>query len=98
MRYFLYRLNSPRPSFPADMTPAEAAVMQAHAAYWRGLMAQGRVVAFGPVADPRGTYGIGIIRLGDGADPRALAQEDPAVKAGAGLTFELHPMPQVVHP
>jgi uncharacterized protein YciI len=94
--YFLYRLNCPRPTFPADMTPAEADLMEQHGAYWADLLAEGRVIAFGPVADPRGAYGIAILRLSDDADPNALALADPAIKAGAGFTFEVHPMPQVV--
>jgi uncharacterized protein YciI len=97
MQYFLYRLNCPRPTFPADMTAAEADLMDQHGAYWGDLLAEGRVVAFGPVADARGAYGIAILRLEDGADPEALALADPAIKANAGFTFEVHPMPQVVH-
>jgi uncharacterized protein len=98
MQHYLFRLDPPRPTFPVDMTPAEAALMEEHASYWGGQMGEGRVVAFGPVADPRGAYGIAILRLGDGADPNALALADPAVKANTGFTFEIHPMPQVVHP
>lgn len=98
MNYFLYRLNPPRPTFPADMTPAERALMQEHAAYWRGLMKEGLVVAFGPVADPKGPYGIAIIRLHDGADADALGADDPVIKAEAGFGFEVHPMPSVVLP
>jgi hypothetical protein len=97
MQYFLYRLNAPRPTFLADMTPAEVALMQEHASYWGGQLAQGRVIAFGPVADPSGAYGIAILRLGDDSDPNALALDDPAIRANAGFTSELHPMPQVVH-
>jgi uncharacterized protein len=93
MKHFLYRLNPPRPSFPADITAAEAAVMQKHIAYWSNLMAQGNVLAFGPVADPRGSYGIAIIQLEDGAESRTLAENDPAILAHAGFTFEVHSMP-----
>jgi len=52
MKYFFYKLNPPRSIFMADMTPAEAKLMQEHAAYWNGLMKQGLVIAVGPVADP----------------------------------------------
>lgn len=98
MRYFFYRLVGPRPSFPADITPAEMKLMQEHGQYWRGQMAQGKVVAFGPVADPKGAFGVAIIRLEDGADPKPLADGDPVIKVGEGFSFEIHPMPQVVHP
>jgi uncharacterized protein len=96
MKYFLYRLNPPRSTFPADMTAAEGNLMREHVAYWTGLMNQGRVIAFGPVADPKGAYGIGIIKLEEGEDPNALGENDPVVRANVGFRFEVHPMPQVV--
>jgi uncharacterized protein len=40
------------------MTPAEAKLMQEHSAYWHDLMKKGLVIVFGPVSDPKGTYGI----------------------------------------
>ena len=57
--YFLCRLVSPRPSFPHDMTAAEAALMQEHASYWMGLVQDGTAVAFGPVFDAEGAWGLG---------------------------------------
>ena len=32
--YFVYKLIPPRPTFPVDITDAEAAIMQQHFAYW----------------------------------------------------------------
>jgi len=98
MRYFFYKLIGPRPSFPADMTPAERQLMQEHGQYWRGQMAQGKVVAFGPVADPKGVFGVAIVRLEDGTDPKSLVDGDPVIKAAAGFSFDIYPMPQAVHP
>lgn len=98
MKYFLFRLNPPRPTFPADMTAAEGELMQQHSAYWRAQMKQGRVIAFGPVADPKGVYGIGILQLDDGADPAPLCTSDPVIKAGIGFGLEVHPMPSLVLP
>ena len=98
MKYFFYKLIGPRPTFPGDMTPAEAKLMNEHVAYWAGQMKQGRVVALGPVADPKGTFGMGVIRLEDGIDPKTLCAGDPVVAAKAGFTFEVHPMPKVMTP
>lgn len=98
MNYFLYRLDTPRATFPADITPAERQLMQEHASYWRGLMNRGLVVAFGPVADPKGSYGIAIIQLQDGSNANDLGANDPVIKANAGFSFEVHPMPSVVLP
>jgi len=96
MNYFLYRLNPPRPTFPRDMTPAERDLMREHVAYWTRLMKEGRVIAFGPVADPKGSYGIGIIQLERGEDANALGANDPIILAHVGFGFEIHPMPQLV--
>ena len=62
-KYFLCKLIPPRPTFAQDMTEAEAKLMQQHAAYWKDLMDRGLVVIFGPVADPKGVYGVAILEL-----------------------------------
>jgi uncharacterized protein len=101
MAYFFFKLIPPRSTFPADMTPAEAQLMQQHVAYWRGWMEKGNVLAFGPVADPKGTFGIGILRLDEGTDAQSLAnlaENDPVVAAGIGFQCEVHPMPSLVLP
>ncbi len=95
MNYFLYKLIPPRPTFPADMTEAEAKLMQEHSAYWRDLMNKGLVVIFGPVSDPKGTYGIAVVKVEDDADAHLLAMNDPTIKANIGFRFELYSMPQV---
>lgn len=53
-----------------DMTADEGSVMQAHATYWRGKLAEGHVIAFGPVADPAGGWGVGIVAVPDEAELR----------------------------
>lgn len=98
MPYFFYKLIAPRPTFPADITPAEAELMQRHVVYWRGWMDAGHVIAFGPVADPKGVFGIAITRLDEGMDPQSLADGDPVVAAGLGFRYEVHPMPSVLLP
>ncbi len=98
MRYFFFKLIGPRPSFPADITPPEMKLMQEHGQYWRAQMAQGKVVAFGPVADPKGAFGVAIVRLEDGVDPKSLTDGDPVIKANAGFSFDIYPMLQAVHP
>ena len=98
MTYYFFKLLPPRSTFPADITPAEAELMQRHVAYWRGWMEKGNVVAFGPVADPQGTFGIGILRLDAGTDAQSLANDDPVAAAGIGFRCEVHPMPSLVLP
>lgn len=98
MKYFLFKLIPPRPTFPADMTPAEAKLMQEHSAYWRDLMGKGFVIAFGPVSDPKGAYGIAVVQFEEDADANVLGTNDPTIKANFGFKFEVYSMPQVVLP
>ncbi|MHB8375800.1 MAG: YciI family protein [Dehalococcoidia bacterium] len=92
INYFVYKLLPPRPTFPADMSAEESAIMRQHAGYWDGLLTQGRVVVFGPVADPAGVWGLAVVEAESDEDVRALGAEDPAVKSGM-TTFDVYPMP-----
>jgi hypothetical protein len=93
---FLYRLLPPRPTFPADMTPAEGAAMQRHFAYWAAQIERGTARVVGPVFDPKGTYGIGILTVPDAGAARALCEHDPVLEAKLGFSFELHEMPDAL--
>jgi len=96
-RYFLVRLIPPRPTFPHDMSPDERAMMAAHAAYWRGKLAEGAVLAFGPVGDPKGTWGLGLVRAHDEAEVHAFETTDPAMMSQRGFTYEVMPILRLVH-
>ena len=96
VKYYFGKLISPRPSFPHDITPAEAQLMKEHQVYWRNFMDQGYVVVFGPVADPKGFFGILVLELPDDLDARALMMDDPVLRANIGFGFELYPMPSAV--
>jgi uncharacterized protein YndB with AHSA1/START domain len=97
VRYFLCRLLPPRPTFMQDMSADERAVMQAHGMYWRGKLAEGHVIAFGPVADPAGGWGVGIVAVSDDAQLRIFQNEDPAIKSNIGLRYEALPMVTAVY-
>src|SRR5262245_1892150 len=97
MKYYVFKLIPPRPTFMADMTPEERTLMQTHAAYWNDQLAKGTVIVFGPVADPAGPYGLCVVRLDDAAEPAALWREDPVIKADRGFRFDVAPMPRAVH-
>ncbi|HYP47266.1 MAG TPA: YciI family protein [Thermoleophilaceae bacterium] len=88
---YLYRLLPPRPTFAADMSPAEAEVMGRHVAYWQDLLNRNVAVAFGPVLHPEDPWGLGLLELEDEQAAQAVAEEDPAV-ATATCTYELVPM------
>jgi len=96
-KHFLIKLVSPRPTFPADMTPAERATMLEHVAYWTGKLADGSMIAFGPVADPGGVWGLGLLCVRDEAEVSALTAGDPVIRAGGGFRYDVLLMPRLVH-
>ena len=97
-RFFVCRLLAPRATFLADMTAEERALMQAHAAYWMDWMQKGKVVVFGPVADPAGPWGLGVVRAADEAEMRGFEQGDPVILADIGFRYEILPMLRAVLP
>lgn len=95
MSHYLYKLVPPRPSFALDMSESEAAVMAEHAVHWTGLMAQGHVIAFGPVIEPEASWGLAVVAAPDESTVRAFGEADPAVVSGVA-TFDVFAMPATV--
>jgi uncharacterized protein len=92
MKYFLFKLIGPRPTFAQDMTAEERNLMQEHSAYWRNLLDQDIAIIFGPVMDPNGAYGLGIVKVDAQEETRALIAGDPAIKKNCGFKYEVYPM------
>jgi hypothetical protein len=91
--FFALQLIPPRPGFALDMTTDERLVMQKHVAYWADLMNRGFVVVYGPVMDPQGPYGLGIVRVSNEEQVKTFIHNDPA----NGLNrYEYHPMRSVI--
>ena len=88
-KYYSVKLIPFRPTFAQDMTPAERVIMQQHAAYWREKMAQGYVVVFGPVLDPKGIYGLGIISSENEEQVKAFMANDPAMQINTYEFFQI---------
>jgi uncharacterized protein YciI len=98
MGHFVYRLIPPRPTFgPGAMTEEETATMQEHVGYWSGLGEKGIAVVFGPVLDPNGNWGLGVLEAATIDDAEAIRDEDPAVRSGL-CTAEILPMAVAVIP
>jgi hypothetical protein len=66
--------------------------MLAHSTYWRGRLANGDAVAFGPVNDASGSYGLGLLRAADEAAVLAFERDDPAILSGRGFSYHHAPM------
>lgn len=96
-KFFLIRLIAPRPSFMMDMNADERAAMMAHAGYWAERLKEGVAVVFGPVADPKGGWGMGVVKVKDEAELRAFEAKDPAIASKLGLRYEVLPMLQAVY-
>jgi uncharacterized protein YciI len=82
MKSWLIRIIPPRPTFDKDATPAEQALMDQHFSYWKDLNDKGVCIFGGPVLDPKGVYGIIVVRAATEDEASALAAGDPSVKAG----------------
>lgn len=92
MSHFVYRLVPPHPTFgPGTMTGTEAAIMEAHNAYWSQHVAAGTAIVYGPVLDPAGTWGLAVVEVDTETDVHTLRDADPAVTSGL-CTAEILPM------
>ncbi len=58
---------------------------------WKDLTNRGVAIAFGPVLDPKGVWGVAIIEVTDEAEARRIAMEEPVTKASLGR-IEIYPM------
>ena len=96
-RYFLCRLLPPRASFMQDMSADEREVMSQHGAYWRGLLDRGVALAFGPVADPNGGWGVGLLRAANEKEVESLRDGDPAIRSNRGFRYEILPIVKLVY-
>src|SRR5271169_1095313 len=70
MAHFFLKLIAARPTFAMDMNAEEKAMMAEHVAYWKAKLDSGQVVVFGPVFDPKGSYGMGVVAVPDEAAAR----------------------------
>lgn len=91
MKHYLCKYMAPRADFLATMSPDEQQWMQQHGAYLDALLEQGLIVAYGPVLDPAGAYGVSLFRIGDDQDIAALTSLDPLIVHGV-CHYEHHPM------
>ena len=95
MSHFVHKLIPPRPTFLLDMSNEEAAIMARHVSYWQELADRRIAVAFGPVADPAESWGLGVVEVEAEAEVEAIRDADPAVSTGLG-SVEIYPMPGAI--
>jgi len=90
IKLFLCKPIPPRPTFAQDMIEVERKKMQEHVDYWKDLSDRRIAIIFGPVLDPKGTWGIAIVEVASESEAHILGKNDPAVQAG--FTFEVYPL------
>ncbi|HKN30248.1 MAG TPA: YciI family protein [Roseiarcus sp.] len=95
-QFFLCRLIPPRPNFATTMSADEREIMQAHVGCWNGQLQLGNAIAFGPVADPRGDWGVGIVAAPDERTVQGLRDADPTILSRRGFRYEILPMPSLM--
>ena len=88
-QFFALKLIPSRPDFAQTMTEQEREIMGAHIAYWQPYMEQGIMLVMGPVMEPAGMYGLGIVEVDSEEQLKEIIKDDPA---GAINTFEYYPM------
>jgi uncharacterized protein len=90
-QHFFARLIPPRPTFPADMTGEERALMMEHVKYFNDRFAAGKVLVFGPVMAREGAFGMAVFEVADEEEFREIMENDPTIRAGLNK-FEFSPM------
>ena len=78
------------PAWTPGETPELQKLQEAHMAHIRAMGESGKLLVAGPFSDGGDLRGMFIFRLDTLEEARALAEQDPAVKAGR-LALEWHP-------
>ena len=94
-RHFVLRLIPPRSTFAQDMSDEEKSIMLQHVAYWKDLTEKGITIVYGPVLDPKGVWGLGVVEVESEEQARTITANDPAVKSGLNK-LEIYPMRAVL--
>ena len=94
-KYFALHLLPCRPDFAFTMSEEERIIMQQHVGYWMDYMSKGKIMVFGPVMDPKGPYGLGILAVEEEKEIEDFIAGDPASSINR---YEYFPMNAIVAP
>ncbi len=75
---FFVTLTPPRVTFVSDMTAEERNIMNQHVTYWHSLLDKGIAIAFGPVMDPKGAFGMAVVEVQNEQQLHEIIAGDPA--------------------
>lgn len=91
--FYAVKLVPPRPDFAMTMTEDEKAIMGQHMQYWQTYMNKGMVHVFGPVFDPHGVYGFGVLSAATEEEIKEFLNNDPSLSINK---VEYYPMMAVL--
>src|SRR6185312_8807723 len=75
---FFVTLTPPRTTFVNDMSDQEREIMNRHVSYLRTLLDKGIAIAYGPVYDPKGAYGVAVMEVDNIEQLHEIIAADPA--------------------
>jgi len=87
--HFALFLKPARADFMQTMTDQERNIMTQHVAYWKEYLDKGIMLIYGPVMDPAGGYGLGIMEVESEVELKSLISRDPAATINR---YEYFPM------
>lgn len=90
-KHFFLKLIGYRPTFPQDISEDEKKIMLLHRDYWMDFMRKGILLIYGPVSDPKATFGMGVVEVDSLEEINSLIEKDPAVTNKLGF-YEIYPM------
>jgi uncharacterized protein YciI len=90
MRTYYFGLLRRGPRWTSERTPEAAQIQEGHMAHINRTAETGKLVVAGPLTDDGQIRGILVYKVESAEEARALAEADPAVKAGR-LVVDVHP-------
>jgi uncharacterized protein YciI len=78
------------PNWTKEQTPEVKKIQEGHMANIRKMAAEGKLIVAGPFTDDGKLRGMYLFRATSADEAKALAEADPAVKAGR-FVVEIHP-------
>ncbi|MGN6195223.1 MAG: YciI family protein [Ginsengibacter sp.] len=67
-----------RTTFINDITEEERQIMNEHVVYWSEFINEGTAIIIGPVADPKGVYGIAVVEVDSEEQLNEIIEHDPS--------------------
>ncbi|APP78671.1 YciI family protein [Xanthomonas hortorum] len=84
MKSYFCKYIPPRSDFLSTMTEEETSLMQQHGAFLDQRLAEGLILAHGPVIDDTGGFGLSLYQIADDQQIADFTAQDPMIQNGIG--------------